>query len=250
MIALMKTAWIDNRFIQRLRSIAAEPKEQSISTSETYVVRYFIPEILIKTLLLIPVTCLFGLLIILQVGGVGPRFVQSVIFTLAALRTCQGVSRICSGRKKTVLAVGPQGIVDSRFGAACIQWSAIDRIDMTAHPEIRPLPGNLPIARVTFRGILRLLVASGIYGNINVPGDLSLSEHRDKRSIRIWLRVEEHIEQTTPAARLRIRDNADGTQRISIAVDNLSMSRGDILKIIARFYEEYGKQAESEPAAT
>ncbi|MDL2400804.1 hypothetical protein [Rhizobium mayense] len=201
------------------------------------------PEIYLKTLLLIPVAIFFGLIAILQVGGVTARFVQIVIFTLAAFRTSQGISRIWMGSRTGVLTVGPQGIIDRRFGGAIIPWPAIDRIDLTAQPEVRPIAGRPPIARVVYRTVLRSLAASGICGDVDIPRDLGLTEYRDQRAIRMWLRTGEHIEQTTAAARLNIRDSANGTQRISIKVADLNASRGEILMLIAALHQKYGEHA-------
>lgn len=219
-----------------------------MSTSETYTFEYFMPEIHLKTALLTFSTVLFGFIYQVAKGGAGSHLILFLAFSASILFAFFGFYRITSWTQETVLVVSPQGLTDSRFGQVTIPWTAIERIDLTPPTENNSWQAEQN--RFLFRGIIRLLIASGIYGTVTIPGNPTLTEHRDKRRIKLWLRSGTQIEQTTPAARLRIRDNADGTQRVYIATADLNATREELLALIVDFHAQYGNMAQSQPAAT
>lgn len=216
-----------------------------MAATRTYTFEYFMPEIHLKTALFIFSTALFGFIFQVAKGGAGSHLILFLAFSASVLFSFLGCYRITSWTRKTVLVVSPQGLTDNRFGQVTIPWTAIERIDL--NPPIENNSWQAEQNRFLFRGIIRLLIASGIYGTVTIPGNPTLTEHRDKRRIKLWLRSGTQIEQTTPAARLRIRDNADGTQRVYIATVDLNATREELLALIVDFHAQYGSMAQSQP---
>ncbi|MBB5572225.1 MULTISPECIES: hypothetical protein [Rhizobium] len=217
-----------------------------MSASETHSFQYFMPELHLKTVLQIS---LMGLLLfLLVVPNTDAAFKLLLIllllpvsfYVVVALRT------ITSQSNSAIVTIGPEGILDSRFGLGFIPWSAIEHIDVDAL-KFEPNSPNAEILRFISRGTLRLLAMSGLYGKLTIPSDLSLSKYRDRRNIKFWLRSGVHLEQTTPAARLRIKDNKDGTQRVYIAMANLSVSRKELLDLMLAFHKQYASAAPATP---
>ena len=219
-----------------------------MAATRTYTFEYFMPEIHLKTALLTFSTVLFGFISLVAKGGAGPHLILFVAFSGSVLFAFLGFYRIIHWTRKTVLVVGPQGLTDNRFGQVPIPWTTIERIDLTPPTENNSWQAEQN--RFLFRGMIRLLIASGIYGAVSIPGNPTLTEHRDKRRIKLWLRSGSRIEQTTPVARLRIRDRADGTQRVYIATVDLNATREELLALIVDFHALYGSMAQNQPAAT
>lgn len=215
-------------------------------TTKTYGFDYFMPELHLKTALLTSLTAFLGFVSLIPRGGAGIHLALLLAFAASASFTFIGFHTIARWTRKTVLTMSPQGLTDNRFGQVTIPWTAIERIDQT--PPVENNSSQADNARFMFRGIIRLLIASGLYGKVTIPGNPTLTQHRDKRRIKIWLRAGTHIEQATPAARLRIRDNADGTQRVYIATADLNVTREELLGLIINFQNQYGSAAQGLPA--
>jgi hypothetical protein len=216
-----------------------------MAATKTYTFEYFMPEVHLKTALLTFLTALFGFISLVAKGSAEAYLILFLAFSASAFFAFLGFYRITSWTRKTVLVAGPQGLTDKRFGHdVTILWAAIERIDLTPATENNSWQAEQN--RFLFRGMTRLLIASGIYGAVTIPGNPTLTEHRDKRRIKLWLRSGTHIEQTTPAARLRIRDNADGTQRVYIATADLNVTREELLALIVDFHGHYGSAAGSQ----
>ncbi|SCB15942.1 hypothetical protein [Rhizobium hainanense] len=217
-----------------------------MAATETYTFEYFMPEVHLKTALLTFLTALVGFMSLLPRGSAGIHLVLFLAFAASAFFAFLGFSKIMQWTRKTVLIISPEGLTDNRFGQATIPWAAIERIDLA--PPIENNGWQAEQSRFLFRGMLRLFIASRIYGTVTIPGSPTLTEHRDKRRIKLWLRSGTHIEQTTPAARLRIRDKADGTQHVYIATADLNVTREELLALIVDFHAQYGSMAQGQPA--
>ena len=215
-----------------------------MAATKTYTFEYFMPEVHLKTALVTFLTALFGFISLVAKGSAEAYLILFLAFSASALFAFLGFYRITSWTRKTVLVVSPKGLTDKRFGQVTIPWTAIERTELTPPTENNSWQAEQN--RFLFRGMMRLLIASGIYGAVTIPGNPTLTEHRDKRRIKLWLRSGTHIEQTTPAARLRIRDNADGTQRVYIATVDLNVTREELLALIIDFHGQYGSASETQ----
>ena len=238
MVANTKEIWTNNFLYQRLASFTLP--EPETSTNETYTIGYFMPEMHLRTIFSIYIAGFLLVMAITPKALGGLRLLLLAALALVVFRVFLNLRTISSETRKGIVTISPEGILDRRFGAGTLPWSAIDRIDMTPLPFVVD-PPQAGLARPVAHGLINLLITTGLYGKVMVPLDFNLSSHRDTRDIRLWLRSDQHFEQTTPAARLRVRDSADGTQRVDIKARGLSVSRQKLLELIVAFRERYGE---------
>src|SRR5262245_55237184 len=98
-----------------------------MSASETHSFQYFMPELHLKTFLQISLMLLLLFMIIVPNADTALKLLLILILLPVSFYVVVALRIITSQSKSAIVTIGPEGILDSRFGLGFIPWSAVER---------------------------------------------------------------------------------------------------------------------------